>query len=177
MTGTYLLRLPGARGERSEVLGASLTCGTPTLHLHPDFQFATPTGRAGLSLGVFRRFQLEPGDVVVLHPSTLHGETGVSGRAGWHILHLPRTAVHRLAGSLAHTPVRHPGSCAAVIRDPGLATALIELITAAIGQRFGGAEFLQLTGVWLGRLTQGRDLTLPRLVCGSHGAAATRSGS
>jgi hypothetical protein len=36
MTGTYVLRLPGDRGERSELLGASLTGGIPTLHLHPD---------------------------------------------------------------------------------------------------------------------------------------------
>jgi hypothetical protein len=64
-----------------------------------------------------------------------------------------------------------------VIRDPGLAAALVELITAAVGQTIGSAEFLQFAGDWLGRLTQRYDLTLPRFGSGSNEPDAARSGS
>ena len=122
MTGTYLLRLPGTSGGRSELLGASLTGGTPTHHLHPDFQFAIPAGRAGFSLGVFRRFEVDAG-------------------------------------------------------DPGLASALVELITAAVKHSIGSVEFLRLAGDWVGGLAQRNHLILPRSVRGRNEYDPARSGS
>jgi hypothetical protein len=104
------------------LLGAFLTGGTPTHHLHPDVQFATPAGRAGFWLGVFRRFEVEAG-------------------------------------------------------APGLASALVELITAAVKHSLGSVEFLQLAGDWVRGLAQRDHLILPRSVHGRNEYGPARSGS
>ncbi len=134
MTGAYMLKIEGGRGVGTGVVGASLTAGTPTHHLHPDCQIATVSRSTWLSLGGSRRLRVEPGDVVVLPPRTLHSEGTPANAAQWYQLELPREAMGWFAGFL-RKPI--------VVRDPQLAAMLVDLVTNSVVEGIGRDEFLE----------------------------------
>ncbi len=148
MTATCLIQIPSIHPGRTGFLSAAATSGTARLHLHPEYQFATPDRAALLSIGALRRLEVGPGEVALIPPGILHREVGAAGSL-WRILHLSPSALINL-DFCRDLPFR-----TGVIHEPDLARWLADLVDAAVKDPMSAADLLPDVREWQRDLAQG----------------------
>ena len=130
----------------AELMGAYLESSQRPLHLHEEWQFGVLDAPSRLSLGAFRRHRVEPGEVTVVPPYAVHGETGpLDAPAKWCMLYVSRSIVTRLFGGEApsfHQPVASDADAAAELR---------ELLRQSAEGVSSGTVFLAQAEQWLER--------------------------
>src|SRR3954464_3981199 len=130
----------------AELMCAEVGSGESPLHLHEEWQFGVVNAPAKLSLGAFRRYGAELGDVTVVDPYAVHGEGApVNPSARWHLLFVDSAMVNRLFG---HEATRN----APIASDPIAATELRELLRGSADGTIPGTEFLRRVNQWLERV-------------------------
>ena len=131
-----------------ELVCAEFDAGDGPLHVHEEWQFGVSDAPSKLSLGAFRRYGVEPGDVTVVAPYGVHSECGPHGEPRLcRLLYVTPAMVNRLFGG-GNPPRFQPPSVA----DPAAAAELSELLSESADGTVGEAEFLGRVERWLARL-------------------------
>jgi len=124
-----------------DCLCADLEPGASALHLHAEWQFAVPSRAAALLLGAFSHASLGAGNVAVVRPYDVHGE---SAGGSWSVLFVSRRLVS------LDLPSR-------IVPDPAAGAELAALLRDSRDGRIQGSAFEAAAVEWLARL--GRRLT------------------
>jgi AraC-like DNA-binding protein len=119
------------------------------LHLHEEWQFAVADTPSKLSLGAFRRHDVQVQHVTAMAPYSVHGEgSAVADPTGWHLLYVTPGFLNDLYGGVPVFPQ-------ATIPDPSSALELRDLIAGSVEGALAGAEFLARASRWLRQLLAG----------------------
>jgi AraC-like DNA-binding protein len=128
----------------AELVCASLETNEGPLHLHEEWQFGVLDTPSKLSLGAFRRYGADAGDITIVHPYGVHSEGGhLGGSARWLMLYVAPSIVNGLYGGEAP---RFPGP---VVSDPEAAAELGDLLRQSGDGMVGGPEFRNRVEQWL----------------------------
>jgi hypothetical protein len=160
MTDTASIRFwrPAPEGV-TELVCAYLEGREAPPHIHEEWQFAVLETPSKLSLGAFRRYSADAGDVTIVHPYEVHSEGGEVGAAPkWLMLYVPPSIVSRLYGGKA------PRFPRPVVTDPVAAAELGELLRHSGDGTLPGADFLGRVTDWLREflLAHAEDVIVPQ---------------
>lgn len=131
----------------TDFMAAYLAAGSPSSHLHAEWQFAVPEQPSGLALDAYRRHAVRPDEVTVVPPFTVHSEGGSLGPAPhWWLLFVAAEVVTDRIGLDARAIARFPGQ---VLADAALAGQLRELLRQSAAGLIDDAELDRSALVWL----------------------------
>lgn len=135
---------PPAAESATEMVCAYFETSDGPPHLHEEWQFGIAEHPSKLSLGAFRRRDVQEDDITVVPPFEVHSEEGERGAAArWRMLYVPPTTVRRLAGDRLVRVVTP------VVRDRTAARALRVLLCESADGLVTGEEFQRRVTEWL----------------------------
>jgi len=145
MTGEASVRFWQPAPEAgTQLVGGYLEASEGLPHLHEEWQFGVLEVSSKLSLGAFRRYNVQPGDVTIVHPFEVHSERGATGVAPrWRMLYVAPAMVNRLYGGEASRLLLP------VVTDPAAAAELYELLGHSGEGSITGSELLSRVAHWL----------------------------
>lgn len=121
-------------------LCAQLEPGAADPHLHDEWQFAVPSQTSALLLGAFSHASMRAGDVAVVPPYDVHGE---SAGGSWDVLFVARRLV-------SLDPLSR------LVADPAAGAELTALLRESREGLLQGPAFEAAARGWLDRLTARR---------------------
>lgn len=155
MSGQYITRLAAPSTETAgEHVSGWVGSGTPTHHLHSEWQFAVPGADTGLSLGAFHRFPVRPCDLTVIPPFAVHTEAEIAIAEDWQILYVSPRVIARLRRPVPERTGPPSAFTSPVLLDPELALELRELLRQGASDQLAGSEFPRQVRGWLERLLE-----------------------
>jgi len=119
----------------NDFLRAELEPGRAAPHLHDEWQFAVPSQAGALLLGAFSHAPARAGEVTVVRPYDVHGE---SAGGWWSVLFVPRRFVSDLTSR--------------VVPGPAAGAELTALLRASQEGLIQGPAFEAAALGWLARL-------------------------
>jgi AraC-like DNA-binding protein len=128
----------------TELVGAYLTAGTGSPHVHEEWQFGVLESPAKLTIGAYRRYGAGRDDVTIVRPYEVHSEDGGGGVPPvWRVLYVAPSIVSRVHSGL------FPRLWSPVVTDPAAAAELRSLLRLSCDGAIPGSEFLSRLMDWL----------------------------